>query len=64
MSVLVIAEHDNLKLKTFTLNAINAASKIDADIHVLVAGNKCDNVCKEVSAVPLVLITIREDLRP
>ena len=54
MSVLVIAEHDNSNLKTFSLNAINAASKIDTDIHVLVAGNKCENVCKEISAVPLV----------
>ena len=54
MSVLVIAEHDNSKLKTFSLNAINAASKIDADIHVLVAGSKCENVCKEVTGVPLV----------
>ena len=44
----------NSKLKTFSLNAINAASKIDLDIHVLVAGNKCENVCKEVAAVPLV----------
>ena len=54
MSVLVIAEHDNLNLKTFSLNAINAASKIDADIHVLVAGSKCENVSKEAAAVPLV----------
>ena len=54
MSVLIIAEHDNSKLKTFSLNTINAASKIDMDIHVLVAGNKCENVCKEVAAVPLV----------
>ncbi len=54
MSVLVVAEHDNLKLKTFSLNAINAVSKIDTDIHVLVAGNKCESVSKEVAAVPLV----------
>ena len=54
MSVLVIAEHDNLKLKTFSLNTINAASKIDSDVHVLVAGKKCENVCKEVAAIPLV----------
>ena len=54
MSVLVIAEHDNSNLKVFTLNTISAASKIDADIHVLVAGNKCENVAKEVAAVPLV----------
>ncbi len=54
MSVLVIAEHDNSNLKTFSLNTINAASKIDLDVHVLVAGSKCENVSKEVSAVPLV----------
>ena len=35
MSVLLIAEHDNSKLKPFTLNAITAASKIDGDVHVL-----------------------------
>ena len=29
MSVLLVAEHDNSKLKPFTLNAITAASKID-----------------------------------
>ena len=54
MSVLLIAEHNNSNLKVFTLNTINAASKIDTDIHVLVAGNKTENVCKEVAAVPLV----------
>ena len=54
MSILLVAEHDNLKLKVFTLNTINAASKIDADIHVLVAGNKSENVAKEVADVPLV----------
>ena len=46
MSVLLIAEHNNSNLKVFTLNAIGAASKIDADIHVLVAGNNCENVDK------------------
>ena len=54
MSVLLIAEHDNSNLKVLTLNTINAASKIDSDIHVLVAGNKCESVSKEVAAVPLV----------
>ncbi|MCD8505406.1 MAG: FAD-binding protein [Burkholderiaceae bacterium] len=38
MSVLVIAEHDNAQLKGATLNVIAAAAKIDADVHVLVAG--------------------------
>ena len=54
MSILVIAEHNNLNLKSFSLNTINAAAKIDTDIHVLVAGNKCENVSKEVAAIPLV----------
>ena len=54
MSILIVAEHDNSNLKVFSLNVINAASKIDAEVHVLVAGNKCENVSKEVAAVPLV----------
>ena len=61
MSILVIAEHDNSKLKTFSLNAINAVSKINSDIHVLVAGSKCENVCKEVSSVPLVKKVLQSD---
>jgi len=61
MSVLVIAEHDNSNLKTFSLNAINAASKIEPDIHVLVAGSKCENVCKEVVTVPLVKKVLQSD---
>ena len=54
MSVLLVAEHDNKNLKPFTLNAITAASKIDVDVHVLVAGAGCENVSKEASAVSLV----------
>ena len=61
MSVLLIAEHDNSNLKVFTLNAISAASKIDADIHVLVAGNKCENVAKKVAAVPIVKKVLHSD---
>ena len=54
MSILLIAEHNNSNLKVFTLNTITAASKIDKEIHVLVAGNKSENVAKEVAAIPLV----------
>jgi len=61
MTVLVIAEHDNVNLKTFSLNAINAVSKIDSNLHVLVAGSKCENVCKEVAAVPLVKKVLHSD---
>ena len=37
------------------------ASKIDSDLHVLVAGNKCETVCKEVAAVPLVKKVLQSD---
>ena len=61
MSILIIAEHNNLKLKAFSLNAICAGSQIDPDVHVLVAGNKCENVSKEVAAVPLVKKVLLSD---
>ena len=54
MAVLLIAEHDNKNLKPFTLNAITAASKIDNDVHILVAGTSCDGVSKEAASIPLV----------
>ena len=54
MSILLIAEHNNSNLKVFTLNTITAASKIDKEINVLVAGNKSESVAKEVAAIPLV----------
>ena len=44
MSVLLVAEHDNSNLKSFTLNTINAASKIDEEVHVLIAGQGCESV--------------------
>ena len=53
MSVLLIAEHNNKNLKPFTLNAITAASKIDAEVHVLVAGSGSESVAKEAAAVPI-----------
>ena len=54
MSILIIAEHDNSKLKPFTLNAITAGSNIDKEMHVLVAGTNCENVSKEVANIALV----------
>jgi len=38
MSVLVLAEHDNVSLKDATLSAITAALQLGSDVHVLVAG--------------------------
>ena len=49
MSVLLIAEHNNKGLKSFTLNAVTAASQIDSDVHALVIGNNCGDAAKAAS---------------
>ncbi len=54
MSVLLIAEHNNKELKSFTLNAVTASSQIDADVHALVIGNNCGDVAKAASELPLI----------
>ena len=50
MSILVVAEHDNNELKVSTQNTISAASKLDNDIHVLVAGAECNTVAEEAAS--------------
>jgi len=54
MSVLLIVEHNNKELKSFTLNAATAASQIDSDVHALVIGNNCGDVTKAASNLPLI----------
>ena len=49
MSILVLAEHNNLEVKSSTLNTINAASKINNEIEVLVLGYEIENISKEIS---------------
>jgi electron transfer flavoprotein alpha subunit len=59
MAVLVYAEHDNHELKSETLKLIHAASLIDQDIEVLVAGEHCAGVAEQaakVSGVKKVLV--------
>lgn len=46
MSILVLAEHDNLELKGATLNTVAAAKAIGGDITVLVAGEGCAAVAE------------------
>ena len=54
MAVLLIAEHNNKELKPFTLNAVTAASQIDADVHALVIGNNSADAAKALSELSLV----------
>jgi len=51
MSVLVIAEHDNVALKPATLSAVTAAQAIGQDIVILVAGAGCAAVGAAAASV-------------
>jgi electron transfer flavoprotein alpha subunit len=51
MTVLVVAEHDNTGLKAATLNAVTAAAKIGAPVHLLVAGSGCGGAAAAAAKV-------------
>ena len=51
MTVLVIADHDNEKLKDSTLNTVTAATKFNSEIHVLVAGYNCALVANAAAKI-------------
>ena len=59
MAALVIAEHDNRLLRSGTLNAVTAAARLGAEVHVLVAGHACGpavEAAKQVSGVAKVRV--------
>ena len=59
MSILVLAEHNNLALAGATLNAVAAAQQIGGDLAVLVAGEDCAAVgeaAAQVAGVSKVLV--------
>jgi electron transfer flavoprotein alpha subunit len=47
MKILLIAEHDNKKLKSATYHAITAANELNSGIDVLVIGFECEEVAME-----------------
>jgi len=49
MTALVLAEHDNTRLKASTLNTITAAAQAGGDVHVLVTGHQSVQVAQEVA---------------
>ncbi|MEX3959017.1 electron transfer flavoprotein subunit alpha/FixB family protein [Trinickia sp. EG282A] len=51
MPTLVIAEHDNVQLKSSTLNAISAAGALANGIHVLVAGSGARTVAEAATKI-------------
>lgn len=48
MKTLLIAEHDNKKLKSATCHAITAAKELGGECDVLVLGFQCDSIAEEV----------------
>lgn len=51
MSILVVAEHDNVRLSHATLGVITAATRIGGWIHVWVAGHGCGDVAHEAARI-------------
>tara|TARA_A100001011_G_scaffold400076_1_gene512157 strand:+ start:2605 stop:3558 length:954 start_codon:yes stop_codon:yes gene_type:complete len=49
MSILILAEHNNIDIKSSTLNTISAAAQIDQEIDVLVTGYQCEDLAKKIS---------------
>jgi len=61
MSVLILAEHDNASLKPATLHVVTAAQKIGGEIHILVAGEKCDGAAAAAAKVPGIAKVLKAD---
>jgi electron transfer flavoprotein alpha subunit len=51
MTILVIAEHDNMSIKAATLNTVAAASKAGGDIHVLIAGSNAQGAADSAAKI-------------
>ena len=61
MSILVVAENSNEEIKSSTLNTVNAASKINDDIHLVIIGNQCEEVAKKAALIEKVKKVIHVD---
>lgn len=61
MTILVIAEHNNQGLKADTHKAVQAASQIGGDIHLLVAGFNCAAAAAEAATLQGVAKVLQAD---
>lgn len=51
MSVLIIADHSNSALVAATYNTVTAATQLDSDVHILIAGHECQAAADEASQI-------------
>ena len=61
MSELVIAEHDNARIKGATLNTVTAAAACGGDVHVLVAGHNAGAAAQAAAQIAGVAKVIHAD---
>ncbi|MDA0368998.1 MAG: FAD-binding protein [Proteobacteria bacterium] len=61
MSVLVLAEHDNKSLKPATHCTVTAASQVDPNVHVLVAGHNCGAAADAAAKIAGVTKVLKAD---
>ncbi len=54
MSILILAEHDNQRLKEVTGHAVSAAQRLNQDLEILVVGWRCEGVAQEAAKRPSV----------
>ena len=51
MAILIVAEHDNARIKAALFNTVTAAQRIGGDIDILVAGHQCAPAATEAAAI-------------
>ncbi len=61
MTCLLIAEHNNAGLSSHTARALNAALKVDPEVHILVAGHQVGQVAEAASRLSGVTKIIHVD---
>lgn len=61
MSLLIVAEHQNNALKSATLHTVSAATKLDQDITVLIAGFNCQAAAEETAQLENVKRVLKID---
>ncbi len=61
MTLLILADHDNVALRPATLNTVAAAQKIGGEIHVLVAGGGAEAAAQAAARIPGVAKVLHAD---
>ena len=64
MSILILCDHENGQLSPVTLNAVSAASQIDGEMHLLVAGDQPGNVAKAAASIAGIAKVLVADDKP